>query len=83
MAKWNVRKAVSGLEKISAPDVGVLRTIEIRTFVRGTLNANRIHICKIDLIADPASEVLVGGFGDVVVQGTIVERSYNSLQAST
>jgi hypothetical protein len=63
--------------------MGILRTVELGTFVSGTLNADGIDLCEVEARADPTREVLIGGHSELVIQRTVVECRDDSLQALT
>jgi hypothetical protein len=81
VAGLNIGKLVRSFKTEPAPDVEVVVPVQVGTFVLGTEDPNAFHARNFQFLAHPASDIFVGGDGDLFVEKTVVEPVYATDQA--
>ena len=73
MACRDLGQAVGGLEAEAAPQVDLVRGVQVRALVAGAADADGLDPGHREALANPAGQVLVRGDGDLLVQVPVVE----------
>jgi hypothetical protein len=83
VAGVDVRKAVRRLENVATPYVSMVAAVQVDAFVLSTLDSDDIDSGEVQLVPDPARDVLVRRLRKFEVEVVVIEWSHDGLETTT